>query len=216
MARAPGNPALFPTKGAGVTIHVVNNGWHAGLILHLEDLRAAAFRAQDSQPADAVVLLDLARIMGQGEWVEIGWGDEAFYRADVAGLLDLPIWTGVKALFGSSPTLMQVFPGSGDPAAVFFNSDVMALTLSEAGFDAMALALAAAFERAPGGWPVDIGPGLYGSARFFAARGRYSALMTCNNWVSAMLRRAGVPSSAVFSTFSYGLAAELRLRSVAN
>jgi len=132
--RAPGDPALFPATDAPVSIHVVNNGWHSGLIVWTNDLRKQAIARQDRAPDEALLLLDLVRAMGQADWIEIGWGDEAFYRADVAGLADVPVWTGIKALFGSSPTLFHIYPGSGEPALVFHHSDVIALDLSEAGF----------------------------------------------------------------------------------
>ncbi len=214
LARAPGDPALFPAPaGADVTtVHVVDFGWHTGLILRTADLRRAGLAMQDADPDRAIVLLDLARQMGHGEWVEIGWGDQAFYRANVVGLTDLPVMTGLNAVVGSPDTLLHIFPGIGDPADAFPASDLIVLDLSGEGFNRLALALAASFDRAPDGTLRDIGQGIYGAARFYAARGRYSALRTCNNWVSGLLRAAGVPSSGVFSTFSAGLMAELRHR----
>ncbi|NNL35010.1 MAG: DUF2459 domain-containing protein, partial [Silicimonas sp.] len=57
-----------------------------------------------------------------------------------------------------------------------------------------------------------LGPSLYGSGAFYPATPPYHALMTCNQWTSALLRAAGVPSSWFVSATSAGLMAELRFR----
>lgn len=209
----PGDPALYPAEPGAPTydVHVVDHGWHTGLIVATSDIASVALRLPEARADEASVLLSLARIMAAAEWVEIGWGDAEFYQADVAGPMDVPVSTIIPSLFIPTETVLHIFPGLGPPEAAFPASDTLRLSLSGAGFTALALALARDFD-ADRGAPRDMGPGLYGYARFYAATGRYTALRTCNNWVAERLAAAGVPASWVVSAFSAGLMAELRGR----
>lgn len=215
MSLAPGDPALYPPPPGEerFEVQVVDHGWHTGLIVAPRDLAAAAIAMPDEEADEASLLLALARIMGAADWIEIGWGDEAFYRADVATAWEVPLGVSFGALFGGGATTLHVFPGLGSPAAAFPASDTVFLTLGETGFRRLALALARSFAIRDG-LPEDIGPGIYGNARFYRARGTYSPLRTCNNWTAEMLAAAGAPASWVASTFSFGLMSELKARAL--
>lgn len=215
LSRAPGDRSLYPPMAGEETfeVSVVDHGWHTGLIVAPRDLAAAALAMPDEEADESLLLLSLARIMAPGEWIEIGWGDEGFYRAEVAGFLDVPVAVSLNALFGGDATVLHIFPGLGAPDAAFPASDTVTLTLGREGFRRLALALARSFEIRDG-LPVDLGPGIYGYARFYRARGFYSPLRTCNNWTAEMLAAAGVPASWSASTFSFGLMAELKARAL--
>ncbi|MEL7464681.1 MAG: DUF2459 domain-containing protein [Pseudomonadota bacterium] len=208
-----GDPALYPPAADAPVfeIHVADHGWHTGLVLKTSDILAVALQMPDDLTEEASTLLTLARIMGEGDWVEIGWGDEAFYQADVAGPLDMPILTGLRSLLLPTSTVLHVYPGLGAPKTAFPESAVLSLTLSEEGFSRLAIAVARDF-AARGGVLRDLGPGLYGYARFYAAQGAYTLFRTCNNWAAARLAVAGVPASWATSAFSLGLRWELSLR----
>lgn len=215
VSLTPGDPEVFPAAAGApsVEIHVADHGWHAGLIVEVEDLLAAGFARQDRAPEEAAILIALARTMAAGDWVEIGWGDEGFYRAEAVSALEVDPAVIARALFLPTPTVMHVFAGLGPPAEAFPGAQIQSLRLSATGFDRLAGVVARAFAPGPGGLPEDQGPGVYGYARFYAARGAYTALRTCNNWVAEALRAAGVPASWSTSAFSAGLMMELRLRS---
>jgi hypothetical protein len=72
--------------------------------------------------------------------------------------------------------------------------------------------LAESVAPGPSGLPEPTGPSLYGSGLFFRSSLSYHAGRTCNQWVSGLLRTAGVPSSWFWSFSSAGLMEELRLR----
>ena len=213
LSLAPGDPALYPAKPDEKpwNVYVVDHGWHTGLILRTDDIAAAALAMPEEKAEAAGLLLSLARIMGAGDWVEIGWGDEAFYFADVADASEVPPLIGLRALVVPTDTVLHVFPGLGDPAVAFPASETLKLEFSEAGFAAIALAVGNAI-AGKNGLPEDLGAGLYGYARFYRAKGAYSALRTCNNWAAEMLRAGGAPASWATSALSSGLMAELRLR----
>jgi len=207
LSLAPEDGEIYP--GDAREIWVVDHGWHASIVVRPEDLAAAALSAPGDARSEAVWAL--AQVELGAEWLEIGWGDEGFFRSNATTAAEVPLPVTLRALFQPSPSVLHVFPGGGDVRATFPASSALRLTLSDEGFHKMAFKLGASVEISDGGL-LDRGPGLYGEARFYEARGSYSALATCNHWVSDLLRAAGAPSSWIASAFSAGLMAELRVR----
>ena len=116
------------------------------------------------------------------DWLLFGWGDRRFY-------VETPTWrdvrpgTVVAALVGSGDTLVHV-----DHWRAFEPDDsVRALRLRPDEYRRLAAFVDASFakrrERVPGYGPRDV---------FYAARGDYSAIATCNVWVGRALAHAGV------------------------
>lgn len=209
LSLAPGDPALYPARGAGATVAVLDHGWHSGIAVGQAELRAAAVRIGAESPDLAERLRWLAARFPAAEWLEIGWGDAAFYRA-TPGIGDVDLWLGLRALLWPTPSVIQVVPGVGAVAGAFPRSEIVELRLSERGFDRLAAALAATVP--PAGPRPPRGPSLYGGGAFYSAMPSYHLFLTCNHWISALLRAAGVPSSTLPSTFSSGLVAELSWR----
>lgn len=210
LSLAPGDPALYPGKSpAAVRIHVADHGWHSGIVIGQAELRAAALRIGRQDAAAAARLRWLSTRFAEAEWIEIGWGDEAFYQS-TASIEDLDPWLAMRALFVPTRSVIQVVPGWSDPVTAFARSKVVALDLSEAGFDALSLRLAETIPEPPPS--VDNGASLYGLGGFYASALDYHLFRTCNHWVSWLLRGAGVPSSYVPATFSTTLMVELEWR----
>ncbi len=210
-ALAPRDPARFPEAGGTRIVRVVDHGFHTGLVLRAGDLRAAAVRLGRQDPESAARLRRLAAEWPHASALEIGWGDADFYQA-TPRLQDVDVALGLGALFWPTPSVVQVVPIWGPGAAVFAGIRHRDLALSEAGFAALARAVAATFHTDPARRFRPTGPSLYGAGRFFPATPSYHALRTCNHWTSAMLRAGGVPSSWIASATSWGLMTELALR----
>lgn len=177
-ACAAARPDLYPPPPGTpvVPIRLVSHGWHTGLALPRAAL-AGRVPALAGQFAHAV-------------WLEIGWGDLGFYTAP-----DQQITSGLtlQALFASRGSVLHVVGLRGTPEQAFPHSDVQPLVLGAAGFAALVDGIEASFERAPDAPAVPLGPGLYGDSRFYAARGHYWALHTCNTWTAERLLEAGCP-----------------------
>ena len=203
------DPALYPPKGERVPVYVVDHGYHTGLILSLTDLRRAAVEIGRTDQTVAARLRWLASRFPEADWIELGWGDRAFYQR-TRTVQDIQIGLAARALFVPTDAILQVVPGWNDPALGFPYSDSVALQLSIEGLSRLAHRLA---ETVPDPLPDHaIGPSLYGQGAFFPARLDYHLFRTCNHWVAWLLRGAGVPASAVPGTFSTTLMAELRWR----
>ncbi len=120
-----GDPALYPPPPGddAVTVRLVANAWHSGLLLPREALARAAAQAGSG------ALVGVTERFGAYPALEIGWGDAGFYRAvPTLGALDWRL--ALRALFtpGGRPAVLHVvgiadastFRGAGnrDPAPV--------------------------------------------------------------------------------------------------
>lgn len=165
------DPALWPPPPAGfkTEISLVSYAYHAGLVIP----RLAA-RERASQQNDHAVFALTERFAGY-PWLEIGWGDERFYRM-VPTIASLTISEAFRALFGSdNPSVLHVV-GLLQPAQVSFaSSDIVRIELSQAGFGRLLDGMDASFARGRNGAVLDdVGPGIYGPSRFYHGNGNFS------------------------------------------
>ncbi|QMW22603.1 TIGR02117 family protein [Sandaracinobacteroides saxicola] len=161
---------------AGVTVHLASNGVHAYLVLPLVTAGAdwrALVRDGHFRGAPA----------GQ-QWLAFGWGERDFY-------LNTPTWADARvdrilsAALGSDRTLVHV-----DRLAA---PEGVPIRLSPAQYAVLVDVLAASFARGSAGDVQPLpGAGYGADDAFYVARGRYSALRTCNQWVRDALASAGV------------------------
>ena len=202
-----GDPAIWPPRPGSDTIEifVVSNGYHTGVALPRATL--AEFASRRGYGALIAVTQRFAY-----PWIEIGWGDEGFYR-QVPTIDDLTLPIALRALFRpGNPSVLHVVGIGTDPAAVFPQAELVAIPLSATGFDRLAAKLDATFVPPQASALRDVGKGLYGPSLFYPAVGRFSILRVCNHWIAELLSAAGLPSTPVLDTFSRGLMLDLRWR----
>ncbi|TVQ52077.1 MAG: DUF2459 domain-containing protein [Rhodobacteraceae bacterium] len=156
--------------------YVVSDAWHSGLVLSRAALGPLA-------PAEAADFPD-------APWLEFGWGDRNFYPNPQPSVADA-LAAGLKP----TPAVMHVAPRARPPAPDGARS-VVRVTLTEAGFAALAGAIDATFERPDGRRAAPIAQGLYPDSLFYPATGRFHLFNTCNTWVARMLAAGGAPISA--------------------
>jgi uncharacterized protein (TIGR02117 family) len=170
----PGDRGVTPSEG--VTVYLLSNGVHLDLLLPVE--AAGIDWQRELLPAH------LAVPRGDAPLIGFGWGDAGFYLSTPTWA-DLTLSTAVAALVGGGPTVMRVtraWQGGG-----------VAITLPEDRYRALAAAIAAGFERGPAGTVQPILGSGYGPVDvFYRGTGRYSAVLTCNEWIARALRQAGV------------------------
>ncbi|MFK0087432.1 DUF2459 domain-containing protein [Pseudomonas sp. NPDC090755] len=163
-------------ESAWRSFYVVNHGLHTGLAIARPDLLQE--------------LRALAEAFGDGDFVEFGWGDEDFYRAPQATL-----GLALRALFGSTATVLHAVRIDGDPRRRFAASEVIEVRVSEDGYRRLLAFVAGTFTHSTTGTLAVLGPGLYGESRFYQAEGNYSLFYTCNTWVAEALAASGCPMS---------------------
>lgn len=172
-ALIPANPAAAPPPDA-VTIHVYTNGVHTGLVLPTVN------GLHDWRPR--VPASDLPDPRYAGPWLLFGWGERDFYL-DTPRWEDLSLRTAARALIGSDSTLLHV----DHLQRLWKGPDLRPIRIGPAQYRALVADLESDFAS---------GAAIRGYGAddvFYPAHGRYSAIMTCNEWTGEKLRRIGVP-----------------------
>ena len=158
----------------GVPVFVENNGIHTGIVVPLQ--------AAGVDWSDLIRPEHLSDSRMASRWLVIGWGDRGFF-------LNTPRWQDLRpgvlarAAIGSGTTLLHV--EHVRPPQV--GPDTRRLALRPEEYRRLAAFIRASFADRPGRAP---GYGRWDV--FYEAKGRYSALHTCNSWTGAALRAAGV------------------------
>jgi len=204
-----GDRALYPAPAgeATVTVFVVSHGYHAGIVLPGATLGDVA-----SQRGYAA-LVAVATRFAQFPFVEIGWGDEEFYRS-VPTIASVTVPMAVRSLFlPGNRSVLHVVGLNYPPRFAFPVADIIPLDLSAEGFDRLLARIDATFAPAAGVPAEDAGPGLYGPSRFYRARGTFNIFHVCNHWLADLLDAAGVPTAPVLATLPPGLFLDLQWRS---
>ncbi len=170
-------PASLPTVTECETFrtfYVVGHGWHTGIVVTREDL--------------VETVLSLVNDLGNGDYVEIGWGDERFYQAETVTL-----GLALQAILWPTSTVLHVVELTDTPQRYFSASEVMEISVPQTGYEQLLAYIAESFERTTDNNIIGLGPGLYGNSRFYRATGDFHAFNTCNTWVAKAIERTGYP-----------------------
>ena len=169
---------------------VGSRGWHSSITVERAAIPSGAWPAGVAEGAFAGC-----------RYVEVGWGDAEFYmarRPTVVTALDAVLLPGASVLLlvGLDAPLERALPWGG----------LQRVRCSREEFAALCRAIGATFQRDDNGKTEPVGKGLYGrESRFYPARGRYSAVQTCNHWTTRMMRAGGLRASlAPTETWSSG------------
>ena len=105
-----------PGEPTNKTIHVVSNGWHTSIVLRSEDLTGDLQKRLEN--------------FSRYPWLDLGWGDEGFFRADkiTAGIT-------VQAAFFSRGSVAHLRGLYSDPVTYFsdYQVTVYRLDISQIG-----------------------------------------------------------------------------------
>jgi uncharacterized protein (TIGR02117 family) len=195
-----GVPAARPAPDpAEHRVWVVHHGHHSGIVVRAADVASHAWPARRDFP--------------DAEFLEIGWGDRAYYMAQSPG-----IWLGLRALLTPTPAVLHVAAFNGPPERTFVAAGIVEVALTSSGFAALVSAVRESHERVAvvdgnatrQDWPAPLGRGLYGSSRFYASRDRFHLFRTCNVWTAGVLAAAGVPLRPTGALTADSLFAQLR------
>jgi uncharacterized protein (TIGR02117 family) len=203
----PGDPSLYPPgPSESVSILLVSNGYHSGLVLPVSLL--AEIGSEHGQGA----ILSVASRFTHYDWVEVGWGEDAFYRS-VPTVASMDYRLALRALFKpGNASVMHVIGIEGDPSAIYRQAETRWIALSRAGLAQLLAGVDRSFARGPDGQPQVLGTGLYGPSLFYRAEGTFHLFNLCNHWVARRLNEAGLPVSLAAATVPRGLMLDLRLR----
>jgi uncharacterized protein (TIGR02117 family) len=176
-----------PAEAGGVTVFLRTNGVHAELVLPA--VAPYDWRAE-LPPSEVVDAARLARPPAL-EWIAFGWGDREFFIR-TRTWRDLRPGTAASALLGLGPAAMHV-----EYLARPQDYRARRIDLSPAQYARLVDGLRAGFARDAGGRPRRIAdPGYFDTDAFYEGNGRYSLVLTCNEWIRRVLAGAGVRTAA--------------------
>ncbi len=174
------------------TVYVVGHGWHTGVVLRKADIPAGLWPEKDDFPG--------------ADYLEVGWGDDAYYRAPKV----TPLIT-MKALFWCDKSVLHVV-GFAEPVRAFFPaSQIVRVELSEPGFTNLCKFVNDRFKREGGKRATPLQAGLYGRSYFYRATGRYYFPKTCNIWTASTIRAAGCPITPAYGMTARNVMFQARL-----
>lgn len=182
---SPGRAAWPPRSGEPAKfVWVVRHGFHSRV----------AVRRADVDPATWPESGDL----GDVEYLEVGWGDRDFYPKP-----DPSIWDALDPIVRCTPAALHVGGFDMPPPRFLPDRAIVRIAVTEPGLRDLGRFFHAAYVRDPAGRPVRIRPGYYPRSWFYAATGRYHALVhNSNHWAAEALRAAGVPVDPATATTS--------------
>lgn len=180
----------------GTAVWVVSNGYHAGLVL---PVAANGIDWRDSFPVEHFP----SEIRGYPV-IAFGWGERDVYM-NTPRITDLDPLDGARAIFALSTSVAHVQYGF-PPADSHYSRRLL---LSPDRYRTLAAYIRATFRDERTGRPIAIaGKSFSATDAFYEAKGRYSFLYTCNEWVGQGLRRIDAPS-APWTPFAYQVLAHL-------
>jgi uncharacterized protein (TIGR02117 family) len=204
------DPMLWPPVSGAPTveIHLVSHGYHSGLVLPRAAMEELASERGNVAP------IAVAQRFNSYRWLEIGWGDEGFYRS-VPDVTSLTVRFALRALFlPGNASVVQVVGLISHPRVSFPGSDMVAITLSREGFARLVSQIDGGFARKPDGTVEEaLGPGLYGPSLFYRGVDTFHIFNVCNHWVARLLSAAGLPTAPLLSALPQGLLLDLKWRS---
>jgi len=176
-----------------------------------------------AEPADGPIILAILAnpyhsdlLMPAADWrpyldipddarsVAFGWGDRTFYL-ETPTIADFKLTNALTALRGSDEAVMHV----GWFSLPFSGPDVHVLRVTEEQKEKLLTYLRAAFLEGADGRPQRLDHAGYGEAdAFYRARGHWSPIVTCNEFLARGLRAAGI-RTGIWSPFTNGLTTHL-------
>lgn len=169
-------PGLFPPASGEPTrpVWLVQHGWHTRVAVQRMDVDPAVWPESGD--------------LGDAPYLEVGWGDAAFYPASDPGVL-----LALNAALRPTPAVLFVRGFDRAPGDAFPGQRVVRLELSPRGFERLTRFIRNSYARDPQARAVRTGPGHDARSAFYRATGRYHLLNTSNTWSARALREAGTP-----------------------
>jgi hypothetical protein len=152
-------------------IWVVSNRFHTSL----------AVQAEDAPP-------EIRRFDPQARYFVMGWGGSELYM-----LHDVKPWQWITCLIFPTRSALHVIPIRTSLIEGCPNSLIIEFRTTRRGRERLRKHLHQSFARDKELEFIVVGPGKLPASRFFAGTETYFLPKTCNTWVAAALKTAGIP-----------------------
>jgi len=173
------------------TIHVVNHGWHTGIIVNRSQVK----------PHLPVLKNEFIK----DHYLEIGWGDADFYQSGGDNYS-----YGIAALFWPTDSVLHIVGFSKAPVKKFLYGELVELKISEEGFQNLLKFINDSFSIDANNKPMRLSLGLYGNSWFFKSKLSYHLFNTCNHWTAEAIRETGFPISTFYAITAGNIISQLK------
>lgn len=144
-------PHSAPDKEHNQVFQVVKHGWHVGIVVDKDEMASEGPLSCEG--------------FSGAEHLEIGWGDARFYQA-----AEPSASLALRAALWPTASVIHIVGFSGDPANYFPASEVVDICVSRSEYKRMLDYIMESFKCRPDGGVIPLGPGLYGTSRFYKAK----------------------------------------------
>ena len=167
--------SINSTSASQRKIHLVNIGWHVGIIV----------------PVDNVLKRNLPATFdfSDRKYIEIGWGDKTFYQTSNPSFS-----MAFDALLKSTSSVIHLYGFNQTIRTTFKKAEIIELDLEEQNYIKLLYFIHKSLKRNADGSGRLEGSGLYGKENsfFYAANGQFHMFNTCNTWVANAIQSAGI------------------------
>ena len=167
--------SINSTSASQRKIHLVNIGWHVGIIV----------------PVDNVLKRNLPATFdfSDRKYIEIGWGDKTFYQTS-----NPSFGMAFDALLKSTSSVIHLYGFNQTIRTTFKDAEIIELDIEEDNYIKLLYFIHKSFTLNADGSAQLKGPGLYEKENsfFYAANGQFHMFNTCNTWVANAIQSAGI------------------------
>jgi uncharacterized protein (TIGR02117 family) len=187
----------YSQQACDYQICIANTGFHSNILIPTEN---NAYNWHDYLSIDKIGI-DAA---DNYKYLSFGWGDKNFYMS-VTTLSDINFSTAFKAAFLPTHSVMYVKGYRSLPK----NIEVNCIKVDKANYLRLIEFIEASFQTTQNARITRIGNGHTSNAGFYAAKGNYSILRTCNTWTGDALRKADI-NTPVWDALSFAIMFHLK------
>ena len=178
-------------------ICIANTGIHSNILVPTEN---DAYNWRNYLSIDKIGI----DAINDYKYLSFGWGDQDFYMT-ISSISDFDFYTIFKAVFLPTSSVMYVRGYQSLPQ----NIEVKCIYTDKANYLQLTKFIEASFKLDRNHRKIRIGNGNTSTAGFYAAKGNYSILKTCNAWTGDALRKADI-NTPLWDSLSFAIMFHLR------
>ena len=165
------------------SVYILKHRWHTGIIFAFSDVK------------DHLSFLN--EEFKEAEYIEIGWGDQAYYMAEETNL-----GLAAKAAMWPTKSVLHVAEFEQQELRLLDKGECIPLELNSKNFSTIVSYIHASFYLSDNDKALKLGKGLYNRSWFYASIEKYHIFNTCNVWLARGLKKANVSIKPVFAISS--------------
>ena len=156
-----------------VKVYLINQAWHVGFLIQVDSI--------------TISQIPIIKDFTDFKFVDIGWGDEDFYQDD-----GINYYYGAKAMLVPTSSVIKITGHISTSQSILnWSEDSREVMLSSHGYKKLLNFIEASFEKGKGKY-VETSRLADGAIRFYKSGLSYHLFNTCNTWIAAGLKEAGL------------------------